>query len=91
MLGEAEAFFDEIAEEAGATVTFPSGASLRVVPGPTGEGEEHMLEDAQAHVDATGSFDVTGPKHIVCPVCHVALTMDDAADHDHLKPVGVEA
>ncbi|HEX4904211.1 MAG TPA: ABC transporter permease [Acidimicrobiales bacterium] len=57
----------------------------------TGEGEEHMLEDAQAHVDATESFDVSGPRRIVCPVCHVALTVDDAADHDHLKPVGAEA
>jgi cell wall-associated NlpC family hydrolase len=40
-LGEAEAFFDEVVDETGATVTFPSGASLRVVPGPTSKGEEH--------------------------------------------------
>jgi D-alanyl-D-alanine carboxypeptidase/Peptidase M15 len=46
-LGEAEAFFEHLdlptalEEETGQTVAFPSGATLRVVSGPTGVGEEH--------------------------------------------------
>ena len=47
-LGEAEAFFEELyspeltfEEETPTAVTFPSGETLRVVPGPTGPGEEH--------------------------------------------------
>ena len=46
--GEAEAFLESLysrepisGEAAAATVTFPSGAALRVAPGPTGEGQEH--------------------------------------------------
>ena len=45
---EAEAFLENVysrelayEHEAPATVTFPSGASLQVVSGPTGKGEEH--------------------------------------------------
>jgi len=47
-IGEAEAFLESLysrepvfGEATDATVTFPSGAALRVVPGPTGEGQEH--------------------------------------------------
>jgi hypothetical protein len=47
-LGEVEAFLEELSpgglageEEAATTVTFPSGATLDVVAGPAGPGEEH--------------------------------------------------
>jgi LAS superfamily LD-carboxypeptidase LdcB len=47
-LGEAESFLDDVysrelvfEDATGGTVTFPSGATLRVVSGPTGKGEEH--------------------------------------------------
>lgn len=48
--------------------------------------EEHVLEDAEASVESTESFAVLGERRIVCPVCGVELTVDAAADHDHLQP-----
>ena len=48
--------------------------------------QEHVLEAAEASVEATESFDVSGPRHIVCPVCNEELTIEEAADHDHLQP-----
>jgi branched-chain amino acid transport system permease protein len=54
----------------------------------TGEGEEHVLADAEASVEATESFDVAHGRRIVCPVCSVELTVDEAAEHEHLQPVG---
>lgn len=52
-LGESEAFLEDLyslepvfEEETGETVTFPSGATLRVVSGPTGDGEEHYDPNA---------------------------------------------
>jgi branched-chain amino acid transport system permease protein len=52
----------------------------------TGEGEEHVLEDAEASVEATESFAVLGDRRIVCPTCGADLSMEEAADHDHLQP-----
>lgn len=48
--------------------------------------EAHILEEAEAKVEATESFDVSGPRHITCPVCSLDLTIDEAANHDHLQP-----
>jgi len=53
----------------------------------TGEGEEHVLEEAEASVESTDSFDVSHARRIVCPVCEEHLTVDEAAEHDHLVPV----
>ena len=52
----------------------------------TGEGEEHVLEEAEASVESTDSFDVAHARRIVCPVCEEHLTVDEAAEHDHLVP-----
>ena len=52
----------------------------------TGEGEEHVLADAEASVESQESFAVH-EKRIVCPVCSIELAMADAADHEHLQPV----
>jgi branched-chain amino acid transport system permease protein len=50
----------------------------------TGEGEEHVLEEAEASVEATETFAVLGERHITCPVCGQQLLLDDAVDHEHL-------
>jgi branched-chain amino acid transport system permease protein len=50
----------------------------------TGEGEEHVLEDAEASVEKTESFAVLGERRITCPVCNEELTMVEAAEHEHL-------
>jgi hypothetical protein len=50
--------------------------------------EAHILEEAEAKVEATTSFDVSGPKRIVCPTCNAELSLDEAATHDHLQPAG---
>lgn len=50
--------------------------------------QEHVLEDAEAHVETVDSFDVLAPRHIVCPVCHEELSVEDAPMHEHLQPAG---
>ena len=50
----------------------------------TGEGEEHVLEEAEAAVERTESFAVLGDRVVVCPVCDAHLSADEAPDHEHL-------
>jgi branched-chain amino acid transport system permease protein len=57
-------------------------ADRRVVSSPE---EDHVLEDAEAKVESVESFDIT-MRRIVCPVCSEELTVEQAADHDHLQP-----
>jgi len=52
--------------------------------------EDHVLEDAEASVEATTSFDVLAERRIVCPVCSVELSVEQAAEHEHLQPVGAQ-
>jgi branched-chain amino acid transport system permease protein len=56
----------------------------------TGEGEEHVLEDAEHSVTEHESFAI-GARQIVCPVCDEHLTIEQAAEHDHLQPAGASA
>jgi branched-chain amino acid transport system permease protein len=51
--------------------------------------QDHVLEDAEAKVEATESFDVLRERRILCPVCSADLSIDEAAEHDHLQPAGV--
>jgi hypothetical protein len=51
----------------------------------TGEGEEHVLEQAEASVTEHESF-AAGGRRIVCPVCDEHLTVEEAAEHEHLQP-----
>ena len=41
-------------------------------------------------LNSLGDFDViTGPT-VTCPVCHEVLSLDSAAEHDHLRTVDGE-
>ena len=51
----------------------------------TGEDQQHVIEDAEHHVEETESFDVVGGPRVSCPVCGVVLTVDEAPDHEHLR------
>jgi hypothetical protein len=50
------------------------------------EAEKSVIEAAEQHVEEVESFDVvaTGPT-IACPLCGEVLTMEAAAEHDHLR------
>jgi hypothetical protein len=50
------------------------------------EAERKIVEAAEEHVEATETFDIHGGVRTVeCPTCGLVLTLDEAADHDHLR------
>ncbi len=51
----------------------------------TGEDQQDVLTEAEHSVDTVASFDVLADRTIWCPVCEAELTLEDAADHDHLR------
>jgi branched-chain amino acid transport system permease protein len=53
------------------------------------ERAEDVVVAAEQHVEEVESFDVVG--RISCPVCGDMLTVEDAMEHEHLKPGGAGA
>jgi branched-chain amino acid transport system permease protein len=51
----------------------------------TGEDQQHVIEDAEHHVEEKESFDVVGGPRVSCPVCGAVLTVDEAPEHEHLR------
>jgi branched-chain amino acid transport system permease protein len=48
------------------------------------EAEQKIVEAAEQHVESAATFE-EAERTISCPVCKKVLTIDQAADHDHLK------
>jgi branched-chain amino acid transport system permease protein len=46
--------------------------------------EEDLIVNAEHHVEEVESFDVVGK--IACPVCNAMLSVDEAMEHEHLRP-----
>lgn len=54
------------------------------------EAKADVVMAAERHVEELESFDaITGPT-VTCPVCHEVLSLDAAAEHEHLRTVGDE-
>jgi branched-chain amino acid transport system permease protein len=48
------------------------------------EHEQELIVQAEQHVEEVESFDVSGA--IACPECGASLTIEEALEHDHLRP-----
>jgi branched-chain amino acid transport system permease protein len=51
----------------------------------TGEDQRDVLVEAEHSVETVESFDVLAERSIWCPVCRAELSLEDAAQHDHLR------
>lgn len=47
-----------------------------------------VIEAAEQHVEEVESFDIVNVPEIMCPVCAMVLTLDQAATHEHLRADG---
>lgn len=52
---------------------------------PTGH-EEGVIEGAEERVEAAEAFDVLHERRVTCPVCSASMSVDEAPDHEHLRP-----
>ena len=48
--------------------------------------EEDLIIRAEEHVLAVDTFDVLRERVVHCPVCDVELDLEDAPEHEHLRP-----
>ena len=50
--------------------------------------QDEIIEAAEQHVEEVESFDLATEPTILCPVCELVLTLDEAPNHDHLRAGG---
>jgi hypothetical protein len=52
----------------------------------TGEDQADVITEAEHKVEETESFDALGGPTIACPVCGDVLSLEEAPEHEHLRP-----
>lgn len=52
------------------------------------KGQDSVISQAESHVEEVDSFDIVNAPEILCPVCGMVLTLEQAAIHDHLRADG---
>jgi len=55
------------------------------------EAEADIVIRAEEHVEEVDTFAVLHGRSIVCPVCEAELGLEEAAEHDHLRPAAAAA
>jgi branched-chain amino acid transport system permease protein len=76
-----DSFLRAVANRKGILV--PSLVADRLVTNTSAE--DHLIEDAEHHVEDDGAFEIMAEPMITCPVCQIGLTLDEAATHEHLQ------
>lgn len=80
--GGRDSFLRAVAKRKGILV--PSLVADRLVTNTAAE--DHLIADAEHHVEDEGAFEIMAEPTITCPVCQAGLTLGEAAAHDHLQP-----
>jgi branched-chain amino acid transport system permease protein len=55
------------------------------------EAEQDLIIRAEEHVEEVETFDVLRERVVKCPVCEAELALEDAPDHEHLRPAAARA